>query len=161
MAFCGNCGTQLPDNSTVCPSCGAPRQDNANQQQGYYNQQPDYANYVNGADFTDQMDPNDIQQNKSMAILSYFGILFLVPMLAAPNSRFAKFHANQGLVLFLLEIACSGVAAFFSWIPFFRGIVGSSVVIAALVFIVLGVVNAANGEAKELPLIGIITRQIK
>ena len=32
------------------------------------------------------------------------GILCLVPILAAKDSPFAKYHANQGLVLFLLEI---------------------------------------------------------
>lgn len=160
MAFCGKCGAQLPDNSTVCPFCGAPREDNANRQQGFYNQQPDYANCVNGADFTDQMDPNDIQQNKAMAILAYFGMLFLVPMLAAPNSRFARFHANQGLVLFILDIALSALAAFFSWVPFLGKIIGGSVTAVGLVFTILGVVNAANGQAKELPLIGAIARHI-
>ena len=148
MAFCGKCGTQLPDDSAVCPSCGAPREDNANQQQGYNNQQTGYAGYVNGADFTGQMDPNDIQQNKVMAVLAYFGILFLIPALAAPNSRFAKFHANQGLVLFLFEIALSVLASIFCWIPFLNAIVGGFVTIAALVYIILGVVNAVNGEAK-------------
>lgn len=157
MAFCGQCGAQLPDNLTVCPSCGAPREDNTNRQQGNNNQQPDYASYVTGADFTDQMDPGDIQQNKTVAIFAYFGILFIIPLLAAPNSRFAKFHANQGLVLFLIECAFSVCISVVSWFAFLRYIVGSFAVIAVIIFIVLGVVNAANGEAKELPLIGKIS----
>lgn len=103
------------------------------------------------------MDPNDIQQNKTVAIFAYFGLLFLIPLLAAPNSKFAKFHANQGLVLFLAECAFSVFVSIVSWFAFLRYIFGSFAVIAALIFTVLGVVNAANGEAKELPLIGKIS----
>lgn len=33
MAFCGNCGKQLPDGATICPSCGAPVQGAAPQPQ--------------------------------------------------------------------------------------------------------------------------------
>ena len=152
MAFCSNCGAQLPDNSAVCPSCGAQQDNNANQQQAYVNQQPNYAN-VNGADFTGQMDPNDIQQNKVMAVLAYFGILFLIPLLAAPNSRFARFHANQGLILFLAEVILGVIAI----IPFVGWILCGLGEIAAFVFMILGIVHAANGEAKELPLIGKIS----
>ncbi|MCM1055728.1 MAG: zinc-ribbon domain-containing protein [Bacteroides sp.] len=146
MAFCSKCGAQLPDNSAVCPSCGAPQQNNGGQQQTYVNQQPNYTNGVG-------MDPNDAQQNKAMGILAYFGILFLIPLLAAPNSRFARFHANQGLVLFLAEIVLGVIAA----IPIVGWVIGSLGEVAALVFAIIGIVNAANGEVKELPLIGRIS----
>ena len=53
----------------------------------------------NTADTTIEFDNQDIQNNKIMAILSYFGILVLVPILAAKESKFARFHANQGLIL--------------------------------------------------------------
>src|SRR3954470_1008619 len=49
-------------------------------------------------------DTSDIEQNKVYAILAYLGPLFLVPLLAAPNSKFARYHANQGLVLFLATV---------------------------------------------------------
>ena len=32
----------------------------------------------------------DIEENKVFAVLAYIGILFLVPLLAAPRSRFAR-----------------------------------------------------------------------
>ena len=35
-------------------------------------------------------DPNDVQSNKVMAILAYFGILFLIPLLAAKESAYAR-----------------------------------------------------------------------
>ena len=142
MAFCSNCGTQIPDNSNVCPSCGAPQQGNNANQQNYQQQA-----YVSG---TGPIDPNDIQQNKVMAVLAYFGFLFLIPLLAAPNSRYARFHTNQGLVLFLCEFAL-GIIAF---IPFIGWIISTLGEIAAFVFFIIGVIHAANGEVKELPLIG-------
>ena len=58
MAVCSKCGAQIPDNTGVCPSCGAPQENGANQQA-----------YVNGGNY---MDPNDVQQNKVMAVLAFY-----------------------------------------------------------------------------------------
>ena len=88
-----------------------------------------------------------------MALLAYLGFLFLIPLLAAPNSRFARYHANQGLVLFILEAITSAI----SFIPFVGWIPGGILGIFGLVLTIIGIVNAANGQAKQLPLIGGIT----
>ena len=63
-------------------------------------------------------DPNDVQSNKVMAILAYFGILFLIPLLAAKESPFARYHTNQGLVLFLFMFVCGilGVIPKLGWV---------------------------------------------
>ena len=45
-------------------------------------------------DITQQFAPEDIQKNKVISALSYLGILFFLPLVAAPESRFGKFHAN-------------------------------------------------------------------
>lgn len=100
----------------------------------------------NTADTTSEYTEEDIANNKVFAILAYFGILFLIPLLAAKESKFARFHANQGLILFIVEI----IVGILSFIP----IVGLLLWIATIVLAVLGIVNAANGKAKELPLIG-------
>lgn len=96
-----------------------------------------------------QPEPNDAQNNKVMAILAY--ILFFVPLLAARESRFAMYHANQGLILFLAAVASNVVVAI---IPLIGILLAPLVTIAILVFIVLGIVNAANGQMKPLPWIG-------
>src|ERR1035437_3247453 len=44
-------------------------------------------------------DADDVEKNKAMAILGY--IFFVIPLAAAPKSKFARFHANQGLLLFI------------------------------------------------------------
>lgn len=107
-------------------------------------------------------DPQDVQQNKLMAILAYFGILVIIPILAAKDSKFAKFHANQGLVLcicsIVLWVALSIISTLVYKFAFFLGMIISLlsflVYIGIFVLAILGIVNAAKGEAKELPLIG-------
>ena len=97
-----------------------------------------------------------------MGVLAYIGILFLIPLLAAPNSKFSRFHANQGLVLFLANIALGVVfgilMVIFAFIPIvgliINSILGLALSVICLVFMILGIVNAATGKAKELPLIG-------
>ncbi len=154
MAFCNKCGQQIDDNVQTCPNCGAPN-GVAGNAQNFVN------NFTNTADSTAQFDPQDIQNNKVMALLAYLGFLFLIPLLAAPNSRFARYHANQGLVLFIFEAIAGVVTGIICVIPFvgwiIGGILSGAVGIFGLVLTILGIVNAVNGQAKQLPLIGGIT----
>ena len=131
--------------------------DNQNQQS--FEQK--FNNVTDTADTTAEFDPNDINQNKIMAILAYFGILVVIPILAAKESKFARFHANQGLVLFIasvaywimLEIIKSIIVSISTGLLLITTILG----LTYLVFLVLGImgiVNAATGKAKELPIIG-------
>jgi uncharacterized membrane protein len=99
-------------------------------------------------------DPADVDKNKIFAVLAYIGILFLVPLLAAKDSKFARYHTNQGVVLFLAGIVCSFAGGILSLVPFVGCIALPAVMIAILVFMVLGIINAAKGECKPLPLIG-------
>lgn len=103
-----------------------------------------------------------------MAVLAYLGILVLVPLLAAKESKFARFHANQGLVLLIAEIILtlvqrivSGVLLSIFWGSGLMSALMSLIAVAvwafSIVMLILGIVNAANGRAKQLPLIGNIT----
>ena len=106
-------------------------------------------------------DSADIEQNKVMAVLAYIGPLVLVPILAAKDSKFAKFHANQGLTLFICSfVYCIAVFiisfilySISDWLGFFVHIL-RLLNLAFLVLAVLGIINAVNGQAKELPVIG-------
>jgi len=86
--------------------------------------------------------PEDIEKNKTMAMLAY--LVFFIPLLTeAKDSPFAKFHANQSLLLLIAYIVLS-------FIPF----LGWLLWIVVFVFWIMGIVNASKGEMKELPLIG-------
>jgi uncharacterized membrane protein len=99
----------------------------------------------------------DAEDNKIMAFLAYWGILFLVPLLAAKDSPFAKFHANQGCVLFIVEIAIVIAMTIVGFIPFIGWILAILIYLLYLVcfvFAIIGMINAFKGEMKELPIIG-------
>ena len=97
-----------------------------------------------------------------MGILAYIGFLVLVPILAEKQNPFVRYHANQGLVLFLGEILYAllhrVLVRVFLVTIFPLGVVLNIVLsIASLVFVaymVIGIVNVCNGKAKELPVIG-------
>lgn len=99
----------------------------------------------------------DIEKNRAFAILSYLWILFVVGLIAAPNSKFAKYHGNQGLILFLASIIASVGCMVIGFIPFVNFILVLAVPllwVGWLVLVILGIVNAAGGHCKPLPLIG-------
>lgn len=103
-----------------------------------------------------QFTQEDIQNNKVMAVLSYFGILALIPFLAAKESPYAQYHAKQGLTLFIVEIVYSVLSIILAFIPIVGMIVSAVLGICVLVLVILGIVNAVQGQAKELPIIGMI-----
>lgn len=87
---------------------------------------------------------------KLFSILAYFGILWIVGLLAAKDDLFVKYHVNQGLILFILGVAGGIVGV----IPLIGGIISAIVSVVCFVFMILGIVNAVKGEMKPLPFIG-------
>ena len=91
------------------------------------------------------------QKNIGMAVLCYFGILVLIPLLTeSKNDPFVKFHIKQGLVLLIAGVIVGAVSA----IPFLGWVVGGIASLILLVLFIMGIVNAAGGQEKELPIIG-------
>ncbi len=154
MAFCSKCGTQVEEGKAFCPSCGAqvgaPAQQAAPAENNF---QETVQNIMNTPNNTAQFDQADINDNKIIALFAYLGILVLIPLLAKPESKFARFHANQGLVLWIASMILGVIAI----IPILGWIVGGLGSIVTLVLGILGIVNAVQGQAKELPIIGKFT----
>jgi len=99
---------------------------------------------------------SDVEKNKAMAIIGYIiPILFFIPLLSddSKKSPFAKFHANQQLIILIFSLIGFTVASVLViiLIGFLLYII---VWIAVIVFIIMGVINASNGEMKKLPIIG-------
>ena len=144
------------------------------------------ANFLNTPDTTAQFDPQDIELNNRLSLLSYLGILVLIPIFLVKRSRFAKYHANQGLALLILNVGVnlvlfvlklivgalhSGLMALLYRVAGGGAIVTVGTVLggavsvvfwlltvlvsaALIALVVLGILNAVKGRAKELPLIG-------
>lgn len=147
MLTCKQCGTQVEDGVKHCTNCGAPIEVPA-QQNAPIDLSEKFNELNNTADTTAEYDAQDIEKNKVMAVLAY--IIFLIPLLAAKDSKFARFHTNQGFVLFIGAILSSVIAA----IPLIGWIIAPIAGLAITVLAIIGILNALNGRAKELPLIG-------
>jgi uncharacterized membrane protein len=109
-----------------------------------------------------EVDADDAEKNKIFGIIAYLGILCFVPLLAAKDSPFARYHANQGTVLFIFWIAISiGVAVVNGILGFilphslgFLEFLVSLIQIVPVVLVVLGIVNASQGKCVPLPITG-------
>ncbi len=98
-------------------------------------------------DTTASFDVDDVKNNKGMAVLAYLGILVLIPLFARKDSSFARYHSNQGLILLI----CWVIVAILRRIWWLLGTVGGLI---GFILMIIGIVNAANGRAKELPIVG-------
>lgn len=99
-----------------------------------------------------EFEQEDIDKNKTMAGLAY--LIFFLPLLVCPDSKYAKFHANQALILLIFSVAGGIVLNF---VPFGFGLgllLRSLFSLFTFVLFIIGLVNGFGGKAKELPLIG-------
>jgi uncharacterized membrane protein len=89
----------------------------------------------------------DVEKGKTMAIIAY--LVFFIPLLMEDmkNNNFVMFHTEQAIVLFILNIAAAIIGTVTCGI-------GLILYIPWLIFLVMGIMYAAKGEAKELPVIG-------
>lgn len=170
MVFCKKCGTQLEDNAAFCPKCGESAGNTASSNAGQNTQSDSSTSYANEAyqnakskvetvlntkDATNEYDNQDIENNKVICALAYIPILFFLPLIACPkDSKFAKFHANQGLLFFILSILVGIVCFIIGHIPVFGLIVNILLGVIMLGMFLFGLINTLQGKAKELPLIG-------
>ncbi|MDR1767839.1 MAG: hypothetical protein LBR32_05340 [Propionibacteriaceae bacterium] len=115
---------------------------------------------------SDQYNPQAAPQgsnDKLMSILSYLGILFIVPLITGDykKSEVVKFHLNQGIVLFIVAIVGSIVCSIVANIVGFLWWLGSVWSLLILVLVILGIVNAANSKQEPLPVVGTLFTVIK
>jgi len=118
-------------------------------------------------DHTNNYTANDIQTGKGMSVLSYLGLLWLIPFFVNTrrNNPYVRFHMNQGLILLIISLIIQVIGAVvcavldFFWLGFISSIVGVAVDFVQFiifVFEILGIVNVLKNTAKELPFIGFI-----
>ena len=101
---------------------------------------------------------DDRTQKQIICSLAYvFGILFFLPLVVYPNDEFAKFHANQALVVLLTVVIGEVVFGILSIIPVV-GIVFSILCgvfgLLMLIFCILAILGVVREEKYELPIIG-------
>lgn len=91
---------------------------------------------------------NDVEANKDLAAFSYIYVMsVIIYVLKGRDSAFIRFHSKQAMVLFLLAI----VVAF---IPFIHALLE----IVVLAGVVVGFVHAAQGQWKDVWVVGPLSR---
>ncbi|MFH1427578.1 MAG: DUF4870 domain-containing protein [Patescibacteria group bacterium] len=91
-------------------------------------------------------------EGKLCAILAYLlvGIIWYFADEKMKKNEFVKFHVKQALVLLIFSLAGSivlGMTFILAWlIPLYQ--------VAIFIILVVGIINANNGDKKELPIIG-------
>lgn len=158
MAYCTKCGTEL-DEKGICPNC--PPKENAADKinKGV---KKIFESFKNAEDTTDEYEKKDIEKNLFFAIISYFGILILLPIIVVPDSKFARFHSSQALNLMMLRFIYYIVSAVL--ILIFVNVSKIVTIIIAGILALLGIgifaiwiqgiANAAGKRAKKLPFVG-------
>ncbi|MDD4657809.1 MAG: hypothetical protein PHW26_02060 [Eubacteriales bacterium] len=120
------------------------------------------------------VDPQDAEKNKLFGILAYIPFLFLIPLFAAPDSKFSKYHANQGLLLTIVAVILWIIQKIINSIivrvmyrnilrnpfgyaaggGFASTVVGLIVWAVITILAIIGIISANKGECKPLPVIG-------
>jgi uncharacterized membrane protein len=113
------------------------------------------------SDTTPVIDKKDINDNKAFAALSYIFILCFVPLLMARESKFAQYHAKQGLVLFIVEAIIMVISNILIFIPVFGWLVIMIAYLLVVVLSIIGILKALEGSFWEMPVLGEYAKKLK
>ncbi|HEX2897066.1 MAG TPA: hypothetical protein VHP63_03345 [candidate division Zixibacteria bacterium] len=101
---------------------------------------------INDTGFGQNLPPDD---RRMASIMAYIPFLCFVPLISMSDNKEVRFHARQGVLLFIIEL----IAVFFLIDAvsdlFFKGIL-----IIAISFSVAGLIFAIQGKMQKLPIIG-------
>jgi len=103
----------------------------------------------------------DINETKVLAAIGYVSILCLVPLLLARDSKYAQFHAKQGLVLFIAELIAMFVSVIIGWIPIIGWLAVFVMYVGLLILAIVGILKALGGEEWEMPFLGKYAKSLK
>lgn len=184
---CVNCGNELEEGAKFCAVCGTPVAATAPVQPSpspppspasgpaplpplaaapvqvpQEPKEPFFKKLGDTTETTQEYEEEEINLFQRLSVVSYLGWLVLIPWICFPNSKYTRFHANQGLILAILGTALAIIvqillilASMIHWIllilVYLIALAGSVVM---LYLIISGIINAVKKRAKELPLVG-------
>lgn len=153
MGVCEKCGKELEEDVEVCKDCES--KVNENKTQDDLEKLVD--DITNTKDTTSEFEFNDILNNKYISVFSYIGILILIPVFLKRDSKFVRYHVNQGLMLIISSVILMAITSIIAKLPiigFIGGILSIIVSLSIVMLAVIGIINCVKGKAKELPAIG-------
>ncbi len=112
--------------------------------------------YEDGAGRTEAGERFYSDEGRMAAIMAYIPILCFVPLLSMKDNSEARFHARQGVMLFLIEL----VAVLFLF-DTISDLVFKGILLIAAGLSVAGIVFAVQGKNYRLPIIGDLAEKSK
>ncbi|MFA4930558.1 MAG: hypothetical protein WC570_01680 [Patescibacteria group bacterium] len=100
-----------------------------------------------------KFDQKDIDENKIYGAVGYLGILFLIPLLAKKESKFAMACAKQGMILTICQIISGFLVPVFG-----LGVILNLVIV---VIMIIGFIMGLSGKYLRIPLVGQIGESFK
>lgn len=94
---------------------------------------------------------------KTTDIVAYIGVIGLIIAFAAGTREESKFHMNQSLAIVICTFVVgvlSGIGGFVPVVGWVISLVAGICSLVLFVFMILGILSAAKGEEKPLPVIG-------
>lgn len=179
MKKCPKCNKTLGARDKFCKNCGEPltkeekRKQKKDQTEIFNKIGDNIEKILDTEDTSKDYSKKDIENNKGLAIISYIGPLSIVSYLKKDESEYTKYHAIQGLNLFIIWCVyavisillrkikitktCNVVGGFVLncervtpwWISFPLDIIA----FILLVINIIGLVYAILGKAKKLPVV--------
>ena len=101
-------------------------------------------------------DEQEIREGKFFAVISYISFLCIITLVFKKNNNFALYHAKQGLVLFVMEVA----AFILSIIPLLGWLVGVFGYALFLLISIWAIIHAYLGIYCRLPVISEIAEKV-
>lgn len=87
------------------------------------------------------------QDDKIWGLLSYLWIFSLVALIMKRDNEFVRFHANQGILLFVISLV--------GWVP----MLGQLLMLIICILAIISMIKAYQGEKWELPLLGGVAKE--
>ena len=141
MKICPNCGAQVEDGASFCTGCG-------------YSFAGNVPATFDPADHTAEFAPEDIRENKLLAMAVYLlsAVGVIIALLAAPNSAYVRFHVKEALKLMICEVLVGLITAVLAW-TVIVAILGGIAVIVLVVVQIICFVRVCKGQAKQAPIL--------
>ena len=99
-------------------------------------------------------DKNDVEKNRGVAVLGYLPVLFLIPLFGAKESKFAQWHAKQGLALSVFGFAIGVFDVVLLVVPIIGWLMMLVLPILYVVWMIVAMMRAWRGKDWQMPFIG-------
>ena len=95
-------------------------------------------------------------EGRLAAVMAYIPFLCFIPLLNMKHNEEARFHARQGVMLFLIELL-----AILFLVDKVADFVFTAVLIVAVAFAIAGIYFALQGKNYKLPIVGDLAERSK